>query len=106
MIRLAGYKPNIDIPIEYTGLRPGEKLYEELLNNKEITQKTHHPKIMIATVREYDYQEVSKKINELIEFSTYGKNFLSISQMKEIVPEFLSNNSMYERLDIEKELRS
>lgn len=106
MIRLAGYKPNIDIPIEYTGLRPGEKLYEELLNNKEITQKTHHPKIMIATVREYDYQEVSDKINELIEFSTYGKNFLSISQMKEIVPEFLSNNSMYERLDIQKELRS
>ena len=106
MIRLAGYKPNIDIPIEYTGLRPGEKLYEELLNNKEITQKTHHPKIMIATVREYDYQEVSKKINELIEFSTYGKNFLSVSQMKEIVPEFLSNNSLYERLDIEKELIS
>ena len=61
MIRLAGYKPDVDIPIEYTGLRPGEKLYEELLNNKEITQKTHHPKIMIATVREYDYQEVSKK---------------------------------------------
>lgn len=106
MIRLAGYKPDVDIPIEFTGLRPGEKLYEELLNNKEITQKTHHPKIMIATVREYDYQEVSKKINELIEFSTYGKNFLSISQMKEIVPEFLSNNSMYERLDIQKELRS
>ena len=106
MISLAGYKPDVDIPIEFTGLRPGEKLYEELLNNKEITQKTHHPKIMIATVREYDYQEVSDKINELIEFSTYGKNFLSISQMKEIVPEFLSNNSMYERLDIQKELRS
>lgn len=106
MIRLAGYKPDVDIPIEFTGLRPGEKLYEELLNNKEITQKTHHPKIMIATVREYDYQEVSEKINELIKFSTYGKNFLSVSQMKEIVPEFLSNNSQYERLDVEKELTS
>lgn len=104
MIRLAGYKPDVDIPIVFTGLRPGEKLYEELLNNKEITQKTHHPKIMIATVREYDYLEVSEKINELIKFSSYGKNFLSVSQMKEIVPEFLSNNSLYERLDVEKEL--
>lgn len=104
MIRLAGYKPEIDIPILFTGLRPGEKLYEELLNNKEITQKTHHPKIMIATVSEYNYQEVSKKIDELIKFSSYGKNFLSVSQMKEIVPEFLSNNSQYERLDVEKDL--
>lgn len=104
MIRLAGYRPDIDIPIKFTGLRPGEKLYEELLNIKEITKKTHHPKIMIATVREYDYQEVSEKINELIKFSTYGKNFLSVSQMKEIVPEFLSNNSQYERLDLEKRL--
>ena len=105
MIRLAGYRPDIDIPIQFTGLRPGEKLYEELLNDKEITQKTHHPKIMIATVREYDYKEVSEKINELIKFSAHGKNFLSVSQMKEIVPEFLSNNSQYERLDLEKELK-
>lgn len=104
MIRLAGYTPDIDIRIEFTGLRPGEKLYEELLNNKEVTKKTHHPKIMIASVREYDYQDVSNQIDELVKFSSYGKNFLSVSQMKTIVPEFISNNSEYERLDIEKEL--
>ncbi len=104
MIRLAGYIPEVDIKISFTGLRPGEKLYEELLNQKEITKETHHPKIMIATVREYDYEDVSAQIDELIKFSGYGKNFLSVSQMKTIVPEFISNNSQYERLDVEKEL--
>ncbi len=104
MIRLAGYIPDVDIPIHFTGLRPGEKLYEELLNKKEVTKKTHHPKIMIATVREYDYADISAKIDELIKFSCYGKNFLSVSQMKSIVPEFVSNNSQFERLDVEKEL--
>lgn len=104
MIRLAGFKPDVDIPIKFTGLRPGEKLYEELLNQKERTKETHHPKIMVASVREYDYDEVVYKIDELIKYSCYGKNFLSVSQMKEIVPEFISNNSQYERLDIEKEL--
>ena len=59
---------------------------------------------MIATVREYDYEDVSAQIDELIKFSGYGKNFLSVSQMKTIVPEFISNNSQYERLDVEKEL--
>ncbi len=101
MIRLAGYIPDVDIPISFTGLRPGEKLYEELLNKKEITQKTHHPKIMIATVREYDFDDISQKINELITYSYLGKNFLTVSQMKSIVPEFISNNSQYERLDVE-----
>ncbi len=100
MIRLAGFQPGIDIKIEYTGLREGEKLYEELLNQKEITTKTHHQKIMIAKVREYDYDEVSKKIEELITNSYYGKNFLTVRQMKKIVPEFKSNNSIYEKLDI------
>ncbi|MBP1664177.1 MAG: pglF 2 [Bacteroidetes bacterium] len=101
MIRLAGYIPDVDIPISFSGLRPGEKLYEELLNKKEITQKTHHPKIMIATVREYDFDDISRKINELITYSYLGKNFLTVSQMKSIVPEFISNNSQYERLDVE-----
>ena len=101
MIRLAGYIPDVDIPISFTGLRPGEKLYEELLNKKEITQKTHHPKIMIATVREYDFDDISQKINELITYSYLGKNFLTVSQMKSIVPAFISNNSQYERLDVE-----
>lgn len=104
MIRLAGFVPDVDIMIKFTGLRPGEKLYEELLNKKEITKETHHPKIMIATVREYDYDEVSKNIDELIRYSFLGKNFLTVSQMKLIVPEFVSNNSQYERLDVENVL--
>lgn len=100
MIRLAGYIPEIDIKIEYTGLRPGEKLYEELLNNKEKTTKTHNPKIMIAKVQEYDYEVVSEQIDELISYSFMCKSFLTVTQMKKIVPEFVSKNSQYERLDV------
>jgi len=100
MIRLAGYIPEVDIKIEYTGLRPGEKLYEELLNQKEITTQTHNPKIMIAKVQEYDYESVSLQIDELIQYSSMCKNFLTVSLMKKIVPEFLSKNSQYERLDV------
>ena len=100
MIRLAGYIPEVDIKIEYTGLRPGEKLYEELLNQKEITTKTHNPKIMIAKVQVYDYDKVSVQIDELIQYSFMCKNFLTVSLMKKIVPEFLSKNSQYERLDV------
>ncbi len=100
MIRLAGFTPEVDIKIEYTGLRPGEKLYEELLNQKEITTKTHNPKIMIAKVQEYDYDVVSAQIDELIHYSLMCKNFLTVSLMKKIVPEFLSKNSQYERLDV------
>lgn len=100
MIRLAGYTPDVDIEIKYTGLRPGEKLYEELLNKKELTMNTHHKKIMIAKVQEYEYDVISKDINELIENSRLCKNFLTVSLMKKIVPEFLSKNSMYERLDV------
>jgi FlaA1/EpsC-like NDP-sugar epimerase len=99
MIRLAGYVPEIDIKIEYTGLRPGEKLYEELLNQKEKTQPTYHSKIMIATVQQYNYDVVSEQINELINYSAMCKNYLTVSQMKKIVPEFISKNSQYERLD-------
>jgi FlaA1/EpsC-like NDP-sugar epimerase len=100
MIRLAGFIPEVDIKIEFTGLRPGEKLYEELLNQKEITIKTHNPKIMIAKVQEYDYDTVSAQIDELIQYSFMCKNFLTVSLMKKIVPEFLSKNSQYERLDV------
>ncbi len=100
MIRLAGYIPEVDIKIEFTGLRPGEKLYEELLNQKEITTKTHHPKIMIAKVQEYDFDNISVQIDELINYSQLCKNFLTVSQMKKIVPEFKSKNSQYERLDV------
>ena len=100
MIRLAGFIPEVEIEIEFTGLRPGEKLYEELLNKKEITTQTHHPKIMIAKVQEYDYDSVSIQIDELIQYSFKCKNFLTVSLMKKIVPEFLSKNSQYERLDV------
>jgi FlaA1/EpsC-like NDP-sugar epimerase len=100
MIRLAGFIPEVDIKIKFTGLRPGEKLYEELLNQKEITTKTHNPKIMIAKVQEYDYDKVSLQIDELIQYSFMCKNFLTVSLMKKIVPEFLSKNSQYERLDV------
>lgn len=102
MIRLAGYKVEEDIKIIYTGLRPGEKLYEELLNKKEITIATHHPKIMIAKVLEYDYDAISSKIDELIYYSKQCKDYLVVSQMKKIIPEFLSNNSPYEILDIKQ----
>lgn len=99
MIRLAGYLPEVDIKIEYTGLRPGEKLYEELLNHKEKTTKTHNEKIMVATVQEFDFDNIAPHIDELIQYSNLSKNFMTVSQMKKIVPEFLSKNSQYERLD-------
>jgi FlaA1/EpsC-like NDP-sugar epimerase len=100
MIRLAGYIPEEDIKIVYTGLRPGEKLYEELLNKKELTQNTHHPKIMVANVQLYDYEKVSLLIDKLINYSKLCKDYLTVSTMKRIVPEFRSKNSQYERLDI------
>ena len=104
MIRLAGYTPDKEISIVFTGLRPGEKLYEELLNQKETTLPTANEKIMVARVREFDFEEVSKHIDELIDSTnattTSGaKTFTTVKKMKEIVPEFISNNSVYEQLD-------
>lgn len=99
MIRLAGYVPNRDILIEFTGLRPGEKLYEELLNQKEITLPTQNEKIMIAKVRQFPFDEVSEAVNTLISLSKKSKPFLTVSQMKKIVPEYISRNSVYEKLD-------
>lgn len=100
MIRLAGYAPEKDIPIVFTGLRPGEKLYEELLNQKETTLPTNNKKIMIARVREFDFDVVSKQIDTLIETSYSDKPFTIVKQMKQLVPEYISNNSIYEQLDI------
>ena len=99
MIRLSGLVPNQDIAIEYSGLRPGEKLYEELLNDLENTKPTHHEKIMVAQVREYDFQTVSDSIASLIKVSTQYKDRRVVMMMKELVPEFKSNNSIYEELD-------
>ena len=96
MIRLSGAK---NVKIEYTGLREGEKLYEEVLNAKENTKPTFHKKIRIAEVREYDYDEVSRQIDELIELSKQYDDMATVKKMKEIVPEYKSNNSKYEELD-------
>ena len=99
MIRLAGFRPGRDIKIVYTGLRPGEKLYEELLNQKELTLPTANEKIMVAKVRENDFDKVSKQIDELIASAQKGMTFPSVKLMKQIVPEFQSRNSIYEQLD-------
>ncbi len=99
MIKLSGLTLGKDIEIKITGLRPGEKLYEELLNTKENTLPTHHPQIMIAKVKEYQFDEVSKKIIDLIEMSQQHDNFKIVKQMKAIVPEFVSKNSIFEALD-------
>jgi len=96
MIRLSGAK---NVKVEYTGLREGEKLYEEVLNAKENTKPTFHKKIRIAEVREYDYEEVNRQINELIELSKQYDDMATVKKMKEIVPEYKSNNSKYEELD-------
>ena len=99
MIRLAGYEPGRDIEIIYTGLRPGEKLYEELLNQKELTVPTENEKILVAKVREYDFDVVSTEIQALIEEAQHGKTFPCVKGMKKIVPEYKSKNSIYEQLD-------
>ena len=96
MINLSGAK---NVEIKYTGLRAGEKLYEEVLNEKESTKPSFHDKIRIANVREYDYTEVSKQIDNLIEKSKLYDEMLTVKIMKEIVPEYKSNNSIYEKLD-------
>lgn len=99
MIRLAGLEPNIDINIVFSGLRPGEKLYEELLNDNENTMPTHHEKIMIGKVRAYVFDEVEKQIYKLINAAKTHNDRQVVMNMKEIVPEFKSNNSVFEELD-------
>jgi FlaA1/EpsC-like NDP-sugar epimerase len=99
MIFLSGLEPSRDIDIVFTGLREGEKLYEELLNNYENTIPTHHPKIMIAKVKEYEYDEINKLV-DLFHDLVYDRNELKmVALMKELVPEYKSNYSRYEVLD-------
>jgi FlaA1/EpsC-like NDP-sugar epimerase len=102
MITLSGMTLGKDIQLNITGLRPGEKLYEELLNNKENTIPTYHPQIMIAKVREYDPLVIFSQINKLIDKLPSHNNFALVSLMKEIVPEFISQNSIFEELDRHK----
>ncbi len=99
MIKLSGFREGADIDIVYTGLRPGEKLTEELLSDKESTIGTHHPKIMIAKVKESNYQEVNEVIENLYQIRDKATNRLVVATMKQLVPEFISNNSIYEELD-------
>ena len=103
MISLAGFRPGKDIKIVETGLRPGEKLYEELLNDKETTTATINEKIMIATVTKYDYEQVESAINEIIALAASGNTHEMIKAMKLFIPEYRSNNSEFETIDREIE---
>ncbi len=100
MIQLSGLKLGEDIQIRFTGLRPGEKLYEELLANKENTVTTYHPRIMIAKVREYDYNHIKELTDNIINQVEEKQEESIVKEMKNIVPEFISQNSPYEKLDI------
>ncbi|MES2679892.1 MAG: nucleoside-diphosphate sugar epimerase/dehydratase [Bacteroidota bacterium] len=99
MILLSGLKEGKDIAIEYTGLRPGEKLYEELLANSENTLPTHHSQILVGKVREYEYEDVKEIINGLIKSFDTQDNEVIVQRMKDLVPEFKSNNSIFQKLD-------
>ncbi|MEW6773606.1 MAG: nucleoside-diphosphate sugar epimerase/dehydratase [Bacteroidota bacterium] len=99
MIRLSGLKENQDIKIEFSGLRPGEKLYEEVLADAETTMPTHHPKILIGKVREYDFELVKREIDNLIKAFDTQNNFEIVKLMKQLVPEFSSKNSVFEKID-------
>ncbi|MFK8038000.1 MAG: polysaccharide biosynthesis protein [Crocinitomicaceae bacterium] len=99
MIQLSGLQVGKDIEIKVTGLRPGEKLYEELLATEENTLQTHHPQILKATVRTYDFEKTSVNISDLIEEFAGQNNIEIVKKMKSIVPEFISNNSQFSQLD-------
>ncbi|WP_097133855.1 nucleoside-diphosphate sugar epimerase/dehydratase [Pedobacter xixiisoli] len=99
MIRLAGLIPNQDIKIQYSGLRPGEKLFEELLNDNENTMPTHHEKIMIGKVREYLFTEVEAQIYSLLKYAKANDDRQVVMGMKKLVVEFKSKNSVFEELD-------
>jgi len=99
MIQLTGLEPDKDIVIKEIGLRPGEKLYEEVLATEENTLQTYHPKIMLAQVRPYREEEISRQLEDLLELISRGDDFALVRKMKEIVPEYRSENSVYSSLD-------
>jgi len=100
VIKLSGKEPDTDIRIVYTGLRPGEKLFEELLNNAENARPTYHEKIMIADVRQYDFDLVEKRVSKLINSARQHYTLETVYLMKELVPEFISNNVAYEKVNV------
>jgi FlaA1/EpsC-like NDP-sugar epimerase len=99
MIRLAGFVPDKDISIKIVGLRPGEKLYEELLNDSAKNLPTHHEKIMIARETYADFEEINQQIATLIAAARNGDANETVVIMKKLVPDFKSKNSIYEELD-------
>lgn len=103
MIRLSGFEVDKDIKIKITGLRPGEKLYEELLTSSENTIPTHHPKIMIGKVQEYHFESIKEQIRDLVESYDTQNNDLIVRKMKDLVPEFISNNSIFSKFDGQNE---
>lgn len=105
MIELSGYVPYKDINIEFIGLRPGEKLYEELLNDKETTMPTNHAKITVAKVRQYDFEMVVNAVHIMIDLSKNVDMKNTVKAMKKLVPEFISKNSIYSVFDFETEKR-
>lgn len=106
MIRLAGLIPGKDVEIKFTGLRPGEKLYEELLTKEENSKPTYHPKIMIAKVENYNFEDISTKIENLINMADSADNLQLVANMKDLVPEYKSHNSVYKVLDFDKKVKS
>lgn len=103
MITLAGFRPDVDIMVEYSGLRPGEKLYEEVLSNKENTDPTSHDRIRVAKVREYEHAKASEVMSELESLALKVEIPEMVRLMKRTVPEFISKNSEYEKYDIKIE---
>jgi FlaA1/EpsC-like NDP-sugar epimerase len=103
MVKLMGLELDKDIEIKFTGLRPGEKLYEELLTSDENTTATHHPKILRAAVRKVSFEELSGEISLLIALFDRQDNASIVKKLKELVPEYISNNSIYSKLDLPKE---
>ena len=99
MIKLSGLTLGKDIQIEITGLRPGEKLYEELLNDSENTVETHHPKIKIASVEQFEPGYIDAQFKELLHAYTYKDDLKLVGQIKGMVREYISNNSVYQSLD-------
>ncbi|WP_224483101.1 polysaccharide biosynthesis protein [Robertkochia aurantiaca] len=106
LIRLSGFRYPEDIDIRISGLRPGEKLYEELLANGEDTMPTYHEKIMISKVKKLDFEKLKAKIEALCILNLYHDKLVLVRKLKEIVPEFVSNNSVYESLDEKRDVRT
>ncbi len=99
MIQLSGFELNVDMEIQFTGLRPGEKLHEEVLSDQETTLPTTHEKIMIAKVRDYNWDEVKSWVDELILLFGIQDNHIMVAKLKAFIPEYISNNSEFQKLD-------